>query len=290
MIFGSSVMIAAVPIFAKLAYNSGASILVVVLGRTAIAAVLLGLALIVLRQSFRASNRALRLCVVGGLASALASLGFLGSVASIDVSLAMLIVYLHPMIIAFAGRMRGTYKFGWVRVLCCVVVLAGLALALSVKLTSLAPSGIALACLGAVSLSVMLVVNGDAVSEAGAIVVSFYTTLVSFLGAGIVSMFVGVLTAPETPLGWVGFFGAGSSYCLGLALFVAAIRFVDVARASLLGLTEPLIAIFLAMALFDEHLAPLQWLGVGTVLLGLAVLELPPALIARIVGREANAR
>jgi drug/metabolite transporter (DMT)-like permease len=124
----SSAMIATVPIFAKLAYNSGASILVVVLGRTAVSTVLLAFALIVLRQSFRASNRVLLLCVIGGIAGALTSLGLLGSVASIDISLAMLIVYLHPMIIAFIGRIRGTYKFGLVRVFCCIVILFGLAL------------------------------------------------------------------------------------------------------------------------------------------------------------------
>jgi drug/metabolite transporter (DMT)-like permease len=285
MTLASSAMIATVPIFAKLAYNSGASILVVVLGRTAIAAVLLAFVLIVLRQSFKASNRTLVLCVIGGIASALTSVGFLGSVASIDVSLAMLIVYMHPVIIAFIGRIRGTYKFGLIRILYCILIVFGLALALSVKLTDLAPSGIALACLGAVSLSVLLIVSGEAVSEATPIVVTFYTTLISFGVICIASLFVGTVAMPETLLGWAGFFGAGSFYCFGLAFFVAAVRYIDVARASLIGLIEPLIAIFLAMLLFHQYLSSLQWLGVGIVLLGLALLELPPAVLARILGR-----
>ncbi len=288
MILAASVMIAGVPIFAKLAYASGASVFFVVLGRAAISTVLLGCALLTLRQSFCLTNRAFRLCVIGGIAGALTSLGLLGSVASIDVSLAMLIVYLHPMIIAFIGRMRGTYQFGPTRIVFCIMILCGLGLALSVKLTGLAPEGIALACLGAFSLSIMLVVNGDAVSEARPIVVSFYTTLTSFIAVGSAGAFIGTVAVPETPSGWLGFFGAGSSYCVGLALFVAAVRVIDVARASLIGLVEPLIAIFLAMALFGEQLSWLQWLGVGIVLLGLALLELPPAFVSKMLGREAK--
>lgn len=284
----SSCMIAGVPIFAKLAYLLGASILVVVVRRTAVAALLLGVMLTALRQSLRASTRVLRLCVVGGIASALTSLGFLGSIASIDVSLAMLIVYLHPVIIALIGRMRGTYKFGLPRTLFCIAIVLGLALALSVKLTDVAPSGIALAFLGAASLSVMLVVNDDAVSGAGPIVVSFYTTLFSFVAACIGGVFVGEVAIPGTSSGWIGLCGAGSFYCFGLTLFVAAIRFIDVARASLIGLIEPLIAILLAMALFDEHLNALQRLGVGIVLLGLALLELPPTFLGKMFGRRAT--
>ena len=288
IIFASSVFIAATPVFAKLAYNAGASILVVVLGRTAISTALLGLALVALRRDLKVSGRVLRLCVVGGIASALSSLGMLGSVASIDISLAMLIAYLHPVIIAFIGRLRGTYTFGPLRIFYCILIMSGLALALAVKLTHLDPIGIALAFLCAAALSVLLIVSGEAVSEAGPVVVSFYTTLISFGAACLAGIFVGTVAVPETPLGWTGFFGAGSAYCLGLALFVAAVKFIDGARASLIGLTEPLIAIFLAMALFDEQLSGLQWLGVAIVLLGLALLELPATFVTRMLGRQAT--
>lgn len=288
MLIVSSALIAATPIFAKLAYSAGASILAVVLGRTAVAAVLLGLAMIVLRRSFRASRRVIRLCVIGGIASGLTSLGLLGSVATIDVGLAMLIAYVHPVIVAVIARMRGTYTFGPVRILYCVVIMLGLALALSVKLTNLDPTGIALAFLGAFALSALLIVSGDAVTEAGPILVSFYTTLFSFGAACLVGIFIGTKALPETPLGWTGFFAAGSSYCLGLALFVAAVKYINVARASLIGLLEPLIAIFLAMVLFDQQLSGLQWLGVAIVLVGLGLLELPPTFVTRMLGRQAT--
>jgi DME family drug/metabolite transporter len=63
---------------------------------------------------------------------------------------------------------------------------------------------------------------------------------------------------------------------LGLAL-------VPVATAATLTLMEPLTATLLGVAWLDERLSPLQWFGVGLLLLGLLVLALPerwrPAVI-----------
>ena len=288
MILLSSILIAAVPNFAKLAYDSGASILFVMLGRSLVSVLLLGAALIVLRRSFIASARVLRLCALGGVASALMSFGFLGSIASIDISLAILILYLHPVMIAWIGQIRGTYKLNFARFCHCAIILAGLALALSVRLADLAPSGIALAFLGALAAAALVIANGDAVGEAGSILVNFYTTLIALGFICVASAVAGDLVTPASMPGWFGIIGAGAAFCFGLALFFAAIPTIDVARASLIAIVEPLFAILISMALFGERLGLLQWIGVAIVLLGLALLELPPNALGRIFGRKAS--
>lgn len=287
MILASSIFIAAVPNCAKLAYDSGASILMVMLGRSVVAVLLLGAALLVLRRSFATNARVLRLCVLGGGAAALMNFGFLGSIASIDISLAILIFYLHPVMLAWIGQLRGTYRLTLARVCCCIIILAGLALALSVRLADLAPSGIALAFLAALAAAGLLVANADAVQETGSVLVNFYTTLIALGFICIAGAFVGDLVVPGRPLGWFGIAGAGVGFCLGLALFFAAVRTIDVARASLIAIVEPLFAILLAMALFGERLGLLQWAGVAIVILGLALLELPPGTVSRLLGRKA---
>lgn len=289
MILASSILIAAVPNFAKLAYHAGASIPAFLLGRWVVSVLLLGAALVALRQGFGASPRVLLRCALGGGAAALASFGFLGSIASIDISLAILIFYLHPVMLAWIGQLRGTYRLTLTRLCSCAIILAGLALALSVRFTQLAPSGIALAFLGASAASAMLVVNGDAVQEAGSILVNFYTALTALCFIGIASAVVGDVVVPVTALGWFGTVGAGAAFCLGLVLFFAAIPTIDVARASLIAIVEPLLGILLAMALFGERLDLLQWLGVAIVLLGLALLELPPDAVQRAIGRKGSA-
>jgi drug/metabolite transporter (DMT)-like permease len=286
LILCSSVVIAAVPNFAKLAYESGASIPLVLLGRATVSVLLLGAALLVLRRSFAASARVLRLCAFGGVAAAVMSFGFLGSIASIDISLAILIFYLHVVMIAWIGQIRGTYKLTQARLAYCAIILVGLALALSVRVGDIAPSGIALAFLGALAAAVMLVANGDAVGEAGSILVNFYSTLVALGVICVASLIAGELVVPASSVGWFGIVGAGAAFCLGLALFFAAIPTIDVARASLIAIVEPLFAILISMALFGERLEILQWIGVAIVLLGLALLELPPNAFARKSARK----
>lgn len=289
LILASCLLIAAVPNLAKLAYDGGASIPAFLIGRWAVSVLLLGAALVALRRPFGASRRVVVRCALGGVAAALASFGFLGSIASIDISLAILIFYLHPVMLAWIGQLRGTYKLTPARLCACAVILAGLALALSVRFTDLAPAGIALGFLGAAAASAMLVVNGDAVQEAGSILVNFYTSLAAFCVVCIAGAAVGNVVMPLTTLGWFGMVGAGAAFCLGLVLFFAAIPTIDVARASLIAIVEPLLGILFAMALFGERLDLVQWLGVAIVLAGLALLELPPGAIQRTLGRKMSA-
>jgi drug/metabolite transporter (DMT)-like permease len=289
MILASSVLIAAVPNFDKLAYDSGASILLVMLGRSVVSVLLLGVALLALRRSFAINRRVLRLCMMGGAAAALMSFGFLGSIASIDISLAILIFYLHPVMIASIGQIRGTYRLTFARCCYCIVILGGLALALSVRLAELTPSGVALAFLGALACSAMVIANGDAVREIGSIQVNFYTTLMALGFISIASLIVGEPVLPGTMLGWLGIVGAGAAFCLGLALFFAAVPTIDVARASFIAIVEPVFAILLAMALFGERLGFLQWTGVAIIILGLALLELPPNTVTKLFSRKAPA-
>lgn len=289
MTLGSSLLIAAVPNLAKLAYDSGASVFLVVVGRSLIAVALLGGTLLALGRSFAASGRVLRLCALGGLASASMTFGFLNSVTRIDVSLAILIVYLFPVIVGWLGHVRGTYRLTPARLACCAIILVGLALALSLRSEHLDGLGIALAALGAVSAAVLVIANGDAVGEAGSIRVNLYTSI-SALGFVILgSLVAGDLVLPGTPLGWFGLLASGIGFCVGLALFFAAVPAIGIVRASLISTIEPLFGILIAMALFDEHLTGLQWIGVSIVVLGLALLEVPPGSISRLLSGRTRA-
>jgi hypothetical protein len=65
----SSVLIAVVPNFSKLAYQAGASVPLVIVGRFLVTVLLLSLLLISQRRSLLTSMRVLRLCLIGGSTS-----------------------------------------------------------------------------------------------------------------------------------------------------------------------------------------------------------------------------
>lgn len=283
MVLISSIFIACVPSFSKLAYEAGASVPFVLACRFLVTVLLLAAMLVAGRYTFRASGRVLRLCLIGGAATAAMSFGILTAITLIDLSLVILILYLHPILIAWIGHLRGTYVLNRFRLMCCGFILLGLALALSVSFRGLDAAGLAFAFLGACGAAGLVVANGDAVGEGGTLIVNFYSSSTALILVSVAGPLIAPMVLPETGTGWLGLLGTGTAFCLGLALFVAAIPRIGMVRATLIAVVEPVFAILLAMILFGERLTILQWTGVAIVVLGLLLLETPMRNVKRLL-------
>lgn len=275
MVLVSSLLVGVVPNFSKLAYQSGASVPLVIASRSVVTVLLMGAALVVRRRSLVTSSRVLRLCLIGGIAMVFMSFGVLGAIARIDLSLVILILYLHPILIAWFGHLRGTYVLNRFRLFCCGLMLVGLALALSVNLAKLDARGVALALIGTFGAAGLVVASGEAIKESNTLIVNLYTAIAAFVPAFGVGILIGSLDFPGTGLGWVGLVGTGTAMCLGLAFFFAALPPIGVVRATMITVIEPVFGILLAMLLFGERLSAVQWSGVAIVVAGLLLLETP---------------
>lgn len=284
MVLVSSLLVSVAPNFSKLAYQSGASVPLVIAGRFLVTVLLLGVVLLWQRRSFVTSGRVLRLCLLGGVSNAFLSFGLLTAITRIDLSLVILIFYLHPIFIAWFGHLRGTYDLNRFRLLCCALILVGLALALSVSFDRLDAMGMACAVIAASGAAALIIANGDATREAGAVLVNFYSATVALVPACIVGAVVGPLDLPGTGAGWLGLLGTGAAMCLGFALFFAAMPPIGMVRATMLTVVEPVFTILLAMALFAERLSAVQWFGVAVVVGGLLLLETPLGTVNRMLG------
>ena len=284
LVLVSSFLVSIGPNFSKLAYEAGASMPLVIAGRFVVTILLLGGLLLWQRRSIAPSPRVMRLCLIGGIANAFTSFGVLTAITRIDLSLVILIFYLHPIFIAWLGHMRGTYDLNRFRLACCALMLVGLALALSVSFERLDAFGVALAVIGAAGAAGLIVANGDAAREAGVVLVNFYSAIVALVPACAVVGAFGAVDLPGTGVGWLGMLGTGAVMCLGLALFFAAMRPIGMVRATMLTVVEPVLTILLAMALFGEQLSILQWIGVAVVVAGLLLLEMPAEAAGRVLG------
>jgi len=279
----SSLLVSVAPNFSKLAYQSGASVPLVMAGRFLVTVLLLGAVLPWQRRSLLTSGRVLRLCLLGGISNAFLSFGMLTAITRIDLSLVILIFYLHPIFIAWFGHLRGTYDLSRFRLLCCALILVGLALALSLSFERLDALGVACAVISACGAAVLIIANGEATREAGAVLVNFYTAGVALLPACAMGIVVGPLDLPRTGMGWLGLFGTGAAMSLGFVLFFAAMQPIGMVRATMLTVVEPVFTILLAMALFGERLSAIQWLGVFVVVAGLLLLETPANVANRLL-------
>ena len=271
LILTSAVAFAIGPIGAKIALDNGSNILTVVTLRGAIGAAVLSLLLVSFRQSFRISRVALRWCLLCGGFSALMVYGIIGSVAYIPVSVTILILFVHPIVIAVIIHWRGGDRLTGGKLLLALAALAGLTLALAPTFDTLELKGIALAALAAVTICGAILSGARAQQYATSTQVNVYVTA---LGAALFALITSLLddwSLPSNALGWLGAAGAGVGIAVGLLTFFASFRYLSPVRATMLSNVEPLLTIVLAALILGQWLSATQLIG-AAIMIGAIVL------------------
>lgn len=258
----------------RLAYDAGSNPATVIFLRAAVPALMLAVVLLIWRRGFVLAPGALRPIAGVALGQLGCTIGYLGAVAYIPVSLAALIFYAYPVLVAGLLALTGHSRVGWTAGLAFVAAFAGLALALAPSFSVLDPLGLALA-LGAAFSGVLLVLAADRLpASQGMLPLGLCMNLFAVALVGPFAFATGAFTLPATALGW----GALAFVCLSyLAAFfgmIGAVRFAGPLRAALVFNLEPVIAIASAVLLLGETLSGIQVLGVGLVFAALTLATL----------------
>jgi drug/metabolite transporter (DMT)-like permease len=214
---------------------------------------------------------------------------------TVSASLAALIVYLYPALVAVLSlrvgrRLEGGRAWG-----ALALAAAGVALAvgnIDVSREALPVPGLVLMIASPIIYSVWIVlaarlsgegrtrVGGDAddganPTAAGAVMLS--ATAVAYWASG---LFLGRPLLPDAIPGvaWGGIAGVGvvSSFVAFQAFYAGAHR-IGAARASIVSTVEPIWTIVLASLLFGEVLGPLQLVGGAMILAGVVIAQTGPA-------------
>lgn len=266
-----AVFIALTPSMAKLAYVADANTIAVVTSRCVLAVLGLGAFMVVSGRGVAFVLRDLPLGPLTGAAQALGSLGLLLSVAYIDAGLAFLIVSSFPFLVAVVEHVRGKTRLKPIHVALICFALAGLALSVSAGLGSTSALGIVAAVIGAVATTVMVLCMSAASERTNVIAASFsmmFWASVYFILTSVIGPSFYVLDAvawPTTGTGWIGLMGTGISFTLGYLLFFQGAQIIGITRASVLSISELVLAILFAMVLLGEWITLIRWVGVALV-------------------------
>ncbi len=267
------------PNAAKLAYQDGANPLAVICFRTFVGALALAIYLKLRRESVVPDLRMLKRIATSGMAQVATALGLLGAVAYIDVSLAALIFYLHPFLIAVVGHVRGDTPMKAAGYLAILAALGGLALVLGLDLASIDSAGVVLSIVGMVAITFLVFAVAGVSKYIGPVAANYYMTLWSsfyllvLLTAAATMGWDDVISLPNSIGGWVAILATGVTTTTGYVLFFVGAGMLGTTRAAVWTTSEPLFAILLAIALVNEWLSPLQWVGVALVILALLKFE-----------------
>ena len=97
---------------------------------------------------------------------------------------------------------------------------------------------------------------------------------------GILPIMAIPLIHPLPPAAWSAtyalllFYSGAISTAIGFLVWIAVLRWLPAGTASLNMLLIPLIALLSSMAAFDERLTSTEWLGIGCIGIGLAIISL----------------
>lgn len=269
------------PTAARFAFDAGSNTLTVVALRSLIGLVLMAGLVLAMGQSFRIDRRSVPACIGAGLAYTAMSYGFIGAVATIPVSAAVLIFFTHPLLIALIWHVRGKDRLTPRKAWLALSVPVGLALALGGQLAALDTTGVLLAALAAVAMCGLILFTTAAQLRATTTQVNLYATLLMAAILTLVATATDSWVPPTGWQGWLGLTGAGAGIAVGILAFFAAFRFIGPVRATMLSNCEPLLGVVLAAALLGERLESTQWVGVGIVVVALVLFEAPAARPAR---------
>ncbi len=263
----SAVLLATAPNAAKIAYQEGANPQAVISIRTLLGVVLLAAYLFARNQWPEQMWKTIRHSPFSGLTFLLGSVGFMGAVAFIDVSLTVMIFYLHTFLVAVVGHFRGDVNLDVRLVSLIFLALGGLGLVLGVTLETLNPTGVILSVIGMAGAAFMIVLVADQAQSVGPISANFIMSvwaLVYLLIAIVVGPMLGLfdnIVFPQTLFGWVCVLAAGATVTLGFVTFFIGARLIGTTRAVMLSIFEPIFAILLAIIFIQEWLSLTQWVG-----------------------------
>lgn len=255
-------------------YARGFTPATVVLARFAFLLMSLVILLPALGLSYRLPKAHMRHALGSGVATAIATLGLLGSFAYIPLSLAVVILYTFPMLTVllecvYARRLPGIVEF-----VCLIAALAGIGIAVGFNDVAIAPVGILLAGVAALGFAVSIFWNSIKLRTVDGTIVTFYIAI-----AGVVTVALYLATSgnfavtPQSGFNaWLPLLVTCFFFTLSFLAMFKAVEFAGGAPTAMLLNLEPVFAIGLASLLLGEELTLPRILG-STLVIGAVVVS-----------------
>jgi len=274
LVVGSACCFGTLGVFGKLAYRLGLSTPQLLSYRFALAAVLLWLAAIVIRQGLPPRRSLLGLAIMGGVGYVGQSASYFSALHFIPVSTTALLLYTFPVVVTLLATLLFHEALGLTKIGAVVLAFIGTMLVVQAQLQAAPPIGIVLGLTSAAVYSGYILYGSRLLP--GIPPVSATATIVT--AAGIVwsgfAAATGQLAVNWTPSKLAllaGFVVVGTT--IPILAFILGLRLVGPSRAAILSTFEPASSVLLAVLILGESANPIQYLGGAFILASVVVLE-----------------
>ena len=274
LVIGSAVCFGTLGVFGKLAYRLGLTTPQLLSYRFALAAVLLWLAAVVIRQPIPPRRSLLGLAIMGGAGYVGQSGSYFSALHFIPASTNALLLYTFPVVVTLLAALLFREALTWVKLAACALAFFGTLLVVEAQLHAAPPIGIVLG-LGSAAFYSGYILYGSRLLP-GLPPVSATATIMTAAAlvwgtyAAVTGQLAVVWTAPRAAL-------IGSFALLGTTIpvltFILGLRLVGPSRAAILSTFEPASTVLLAVLILGELASPLQYLGGALIIASVLLLE-----------------
>ncbi len=267
----SAVSFGAMPIFARLAYASGADPATLLFLRFGMgAAVMLGI-LFVSKTPFPRGLILLELILLGAIGYVGESLAYFTALTMASAGLVALMLYIYPALVTALSVIFLKEHLTTPKIVALFLALSGTAL--TIQITSRGSMiGILLGIAAAVDYAIYILLGSRIVRRSGSI---GSTTIIIASTAGVYAVIAPIhgLAFPASALGWIAVLAiALISTVLAFVTFFAGLKRIGPTSAATLSTFEPIVAVALAAVVLGESITPFQALGGMLILVAVVIL------------------
>jgi len=257
-------------ILARIVYGHGGDALAVLISRMGVFFFFLWIYFAVSGRSIALERRDLLGSMLIGAVVAVQSYSYYSAFQYIPVSLAVLIFYTYPTLVALVSRALARTPLGPAMIAVLVAAFFGLALVLEASIADVETHGLIRAGMASLGMTITVMLASRILARVDPQVMAFYSAGVTSAIYVAAAMTMGAATAPASFVGWAALIAMPLVYTFGLLGWYASLRVLGTVRASFVSNFEPLFTVLLAAILLGETMSLRQMMG-GALVVGAVV-------------------
>ncbi|TMF58989.1 MAG: EamA/RhaT family transporter [Chloroflexi bacterium] len=289
LVIGSACCFGTLGVFGKLAYRLGLTTPQLLSYRFGLAAILLWVAAMILRQGLPPRRSLVGLALMGGAGYVGQSGSYFSALHFIPASTNALLLYTFPVVVTLLATVLFHEPLGWLKLGAVGLAFLGTVLVVEAQLRAAAPIGIALG-LGSAAFYSGYILYGSrllpGLPPVSATAMIMTSAAVVWTAYATINGQLAVDWTPPRLLLIASFAVVGTT--IPVLTFILGLRLLGPSRAAILSTFEPASTVLLAVIILGESANPIQYVGGALILASVVLLEGPGWRASRVLAQAAR--
>lgn len=260
-------------ILARVVYLHGGNALAVLLSRMGVFFVAMTLYFSLTRRSAYLAPTERYASLALGVLVAIQSYAYYSAFQYIPISLAALIFYTYPTIVALVSRLIARTPLTPLMIAALLAAFFGLALVLEVSIGTVAPHGLVRATFASLGMVATVLLSSRILARADNRRMTLHSSGVTSGLYVVAALLTGAAQAPADLPGWAALLAIPAIYTFAVLGWYASMTRLGVVKVSFISNSEPMFTVFLAAVLLGETLAPRQIVGAALIIGAIFVVQ-----------------